>query len=275
MKKYLPLIGIGAAFIVLLVIFLMQPPTPSNSPNDSKNIYSNLNNNQCNVATISINGYLSTEESTDTPVSSWDISQAIRTMNFNGKIALVVFMDSDGGESEAAGEISNALDEVPVPTVTYVRGDALSGGYWIAASTKHIIALDTSLIGNIGVNSSFLDQSNYDQSQGYTYEQITSGPYKDADSIDKPLSDADREFLQGVNNDLFLIFSNVVMKGRGFTTQQLAAVDDGRFYVASKAMQLGLIDEVGDLDQVENYLSMKTGTDFDNLQLCPFPNIGA
>ncbi len=51
-------------------------------------------------------------------MSSWDISQAIRNTDLRGKVALVVFMDSDGGESEAAGEISAALDDVPIPTVT-------------------------------------------------------------------------------------------------------------------------------------------------------------
>lgn len=272
MKKHLPLIGIGIVFVVLLVILFMQPPTKGNSPADSKTIYDGINNTgSCNVATIPISGYLATEESSDTPVSSWDISQAIRNINFQGKIALVVFMDSDGGESEAAGEISAALDSVPVPTVTYVRGDALSGGYWIAASTGHITALPTSLIGNIGVNSSFLDETNYDANQGYTYEQITSGPYKDAGNTDTPLSNADREFLQGVNSDLFSIFSDIVMKGRGLSAEQFASVADGKFYVASKAMSLGLIDEIGDIDQVENYLSTKTGTGIDNIRFCPFP----
>lgn len=275
MKKNLPLIGFGVAFVVLAIVLLMQPPTKGNSPADSKSIYANSNFKQgsCNVATIAIGGFLDTEESSDTPVSSWDISQAIRNTNFQGMKALVVFLDSDGGLPNAAEEISSALDEVPVPTVTYVRGDALSGGYWIAASTGHIIALDTSLIGNIGVNSSFLDESGYDANQGYAYEQITSGPYKDADSVDKPLSDADREFLQGVNQDLFSVFSSVVMKGRGLTAAQFAAVGDGKYYVATKAINLGLIDEIGDLSQVENYISTKTGTPIDDVQLCAFPGM--
>ena len=155
--------------------------------------------------------------------------------------------------------------------MAYVRGDALSGGYWIAASTGHIIALQSSLVGNIGVNSSFLNQSEFDQSQGYTYEQITSGAYKDADSVDKPLTDANRAFIQGVTNDLFAVFSSVVMKGRNMTAQQFSAVSDGRYYVASKGLQLGLIDEIGDISQVENYVATKTGTNINNLQLCDFP----
>jgi len=271
MKKHIVLIISGVLLAALAIVFLAQSSSQqSDSSNASRSIYG-FAGSGCNVATLDVGGFLSSEESTDTPVSSWDVSQAIRNMDFNDKKALVVFLDSDGGTPAAADEIATALGEVHVPTVAYVRGDALSGGYWIAASTDHIVALKTALIGNVGVNSSFLNQTESDKQSGVTYEQITSGRYKDAGSIDKPLSVADREFLQGVNDDLFQIFTAVVTKGRGFTTQQFAAVADGKFYVASKALKLGLIDEIGDINTVENYISSKTGTNLGDINLCPFP----
>src|SRR6185437_7188399 len=232
MRKFIIVGSIVIACIILAVIFFARP-----SMRDAHEGIAHVfdGSGSCNVATVAVDGYLDSEESTSTPLSSWDISQSIRQLDLSDKKALVVFLDSYGGLPEAAEEISSALREVTIPTVAYVRGDALSGGYWIAASTNHIIALQTALIGNIGVNSSYLDESKSNGELGINYEEITSGQYKDAGNPDKTPNAADLQFLQQTNTDIFNIFKSVVMTGRNMTTQQFAAVSDAKFYVASEA----------------------------------------
>jgi len=221
----------------------------------------------CNIATVAIDGFLDTQASAD-QISSLEVAEAIRSLDLKNKDAVLFLIDSPGGLPPAAEEISRAIKELPLPTVAFVRGSALSGGYWVAASTGHITALETASVGSIGVTSSYLDETELNRKEGYTYQEITSGPYKEVGNVAKPLTEESKKYLTGLTDDLFRIFAKEVMQDRKLSEEQFALVADAKSYIAKKALDLGLIDQIGGMTEVRGYLADKTGLPEEDLAIC-------
>ena len=127
-----------------------------------------------------------------------------------------------------------------LPTAALVRGRALSGGYWVAASTDHIVAQSTATVGNIGVTSSYLEETELNKQKGYTFREITSGEYKEVGNVNKFLSATHKQYLQDRTNEIFKIFQNVVKAQRDLNQEELNRVTDGKFYIAEEALRLRL-----------------------------------
>ncbi|MBI2610370.1 S49 family peptidase [Candidatus Kaiserbacteria bacterium] len=223
---------------------------------------------KCNVGVISINGQLATYDSPES-IDSLRIAQSVRALEKDvGKKAAVLLINSSGGSGPAAEEIGDAVQDLGMPSVAFIREYALSGGYWVAASTDYIVALTTSLVGNIGVTGSYLEETAHNEKEGYVYREFTSGEYKEAGNVNARISPKQREFLQGNVNDLFAIFKDVVKKYRGMTEQQIEDISDGKYYVAEKALALGLVDEIGGIEEVKAYLATRLSVSPEDLLFC-------
>jgi len=224
--------------------------------------------NMCNVGVISLAGDINTM-STFENVDSFTIAEGIRDLvGQEGHVAVVILIDSFGGTTAAAEEISNAVEEISVPNVTFVRGAALSGAYWIASTTDYIVSLSTSIIGSIGVTSSYFEQTAFNKKEGLEYHEIVSGTFKEVGNANKPLAEEQRDYLQQHVDGAFDIFANVVKANRTLSDDQLARVSDGKFYLAAQAKEYGLIDEVGGMREVKNYLASQTELSAEELSLC-------
>ncbi|HTY39541.1 MAG TPA: S49 family peptidase [Candidatus Paceibacterota bacterium] len=263
MKKYIVVIILVVALVSLVVTIIVRS---NNNKTSSDNVGASSNDN-CNVAAVSISGFLNTE-SAGSGNSSLQVADAIRRIDPKDKKALLVYMDSPGGMPAAAEEVSDALNEVNLPKVTFVRGAALSSAYWIAASTGHIVALGASTIGSIGITSSYLDEVGLNQMRGYVYHEITTGPYKDAGRVDKPLTAEDKKYIQDTTDKMFQVFLKALKTYRDFSDDQLKAFSDGKYYLADDALKLGLIDQIGGFGDVKAYLAEKTNTSVGDLLIC-------
>ena len=262
MKKFLPLIGLAALLVILISVMIVSADNETVDFSGAPQF-----KGKCNVGVASIVGYLDTQRTED-HVDSLSISQGIRSLALDDYAAIVLLIDSEGGYPPAAEEISRAIDDIELPIAAFVRGYALSGGYWIAASAEHIVALETATIGNIGVTSSYLDEIGYNAKEGYAFQEIVSGEYKEVGNKDKPLTVEHRVYLQEYTNDLFFLFMDVVRKNRGLTDAQVSLVSQGKFYVAGKAKELGLIDDIGGITELKAYLSGRTNLETDELLFC-------
>ena len=202
-------------------------------------------------------------------MDSLRVAQAIRSLAFNSNyIAVVLLIDSRGGSATAAEEIGRAIDEIDLPVVAFVRGSALSGAYWVAASTDYIVALETSTIGSIGVNTSYLQETDHNQKEGYAYQEIVSGEYKNVGNSYKVLSEKHKKYLQEYTNDIFGVFKDVVMRKRNLSEQDFSKVADGKFFIAKNAVGINLVDKIGGIPEVKEYLSGVTATEKNRLLLC-------
>jgi protease IV len=187
--------------------------------------------------------------------SSPTIVQFIEEANGNPTVkAIVLEINSPGGSAVASDEIGAAVKRSTKPVVSVIRELGASGGYWIASSSEHIVANRMSITGSIGVISSYLEFSGLMKEYGVGYERLVAGDNKDIGTPYKKLSAREKKVLQKKLDMIHDYFIQEVASNRGMSEQSIRDVATGEFYLGIEALELGLIDELGDLENVEHYL---------------------
>ncbi len=263
----------GLGFIILFIILsigsyaLYDFSKDSTSEDGSNKIAENTN---CNVAGINIRGGISTYVVRDGDgkktkdyfdgVASEDVNYEIEKAEKNEKIkAILIEIDSGGGNPVAAEEIANAIKASKKPTVALIRESGLSAAYWLATGANHIFASRNSDVGSIGINSSYMDDIGKNKKDGRNYIQLMSGKYKNSGSPNKPLTEEDRILLMRDVKIYHQNFIEDVSKNRNLPIEKVRAIADGSSVLGQKAKELGLIDEIGGVMEVKKYLEEKIG----------------
>ena len=215
-----------------------------------------------NVALIKVYGdivgYEEVWESGWMQTSSEKVLEYINQININEQIkAIIVEIDSGGGEPVASEEIYMALKRTQKPTVALIKGMGASGAYVVAIGTDKIYASNFSDVGSIGVTMSYLDYSKQNEKEGITYQQLSSGKFKDAGDMDKELTVEEKELLMRDINKVHRMFVEIVAENRDLDYDYVAKLADGSTMLGIDAKEVGLIDEIGDLEDVKEYLSNK------------------
>ncbi len=224
----------------------------------------NKDKSDCNVANIKLYGDLYTyvKETDDCKdcASSEEVVNQIRDAEANNDIkAILLTIDSTGGNPVAAEEIANTLKQASKPTVALIRSSGDSGAYFAATGAERIFASDMSDVGSIGITSSYVDNSKKNQKDGLTYNSLSLGKYKDTGNPDKPLTDEEKKMIL---NDLqvgYDIFIKNVANNRHLDIEKVKVLADGNSMDGQKALDNGLIDQLGSLSDVETYLANKIG----------------
>lgn len=183
--------------------------------------------------------------------SAPEIMEAIRAAARRPDVkALVLRINSPGGTSGASQEIALELDRLRgsgKPIVTSMSDVCASGGYWVACSTDQIVANGATLTGSIGVIMEMNNIEGLYKKLGIRNEVIKSGIYKDIGSPTRPLTDNEREMLQGMVSDTYQQFVEQVKQGRKgkIGEEKLLEIADGRIFTGRQALQLGLVDSLG------------------------------
>ncbi len=190
--------------------------------------------------------------------SSEKVLEYINQINKNENIkAIIVEIDSGGGELVASEEIYMALKRTQKPTVALIKEIGASGAYLIAIGTDKIYASNFSEVGSIGVTMSYLDYSKQNEKEGITYQQLSSGKFKDTGDLDKELTDEEKELLMRDINKAHRMFVEIVAENRALDFEYVDKLADGSTMLGIDAREVGLIDEIGDLEDVKEYLSNK------------------
>jgi len=161
--------------------------------------------------------------------------------------AVVVRIDSPGGAVAPSQEIYSALRNLrkKKKVVVSMGNLAASGGYYIAAAADEIFASPGTLTGSIGVL--FLHFNVRPLLDAVKVEETTlkSGKYKDTLSPFRPVTEQDREEVQGISDDVYMQFIRDVAEGRGLKEEEVRKLADGRIYTGRRAKELRLVDELG------------------------------
>ncbi|MGC8937874.1 MAG: signal peptide peptidase SppA [Thermodesulfovibrio sp.] len=164
--------------------------------------------------------------------------------------AIVLRVDSPGGavvpSQEIYEEIKRTISVKPV--VVSMGSVAASGGYYISCPATKIIANPGTLTGSIGVLIEIPNIKGLLDKIGVKAEVIKSGKYKDITSPFKTLQSDEKEILQRLIDDVHEQFIKAVSEGRKIPLEKVKKIADGRVFTGIKAKELGLVDEVGDLD---------------------------
>jgi protease-4 len=178
--------------------------------------------------------------------------------------AVVLRINSPGGTVAASEtlyeEIKSFRAKTGKPVIAYFQDVAASGAYLIACAADEIIAQRGSVTGSIGVVMLTVDLSGLLSKLGVTTEAIKSGPYKDAGSPFRGMRPEERKVFQGLVDEFYRHFLEVVAAGRpNLTTDEIATLADGRVYSAQQALEEGLIDRIGSLREAIRIAKERAG----------------
>ena len=195
-----------------------------------------------NVGVVEVNGVIS---------SSMETVETIKRFRENTSIkALVIRVNSPGGgvgpSQEIYREISKTREEKIV--VASLGSVAASGGYYIASAADKIVANPGTITGSIGVVMEYANIRKIVEKIGLIPVVIKSGEFKDIGSPVRKITEKEREILQDVVDELHLQFIEDAARGRGMEFEDVDALADGRIYTGKKAMELNLIDKLGNFE---------------------------
>lgn len=162
--------------------------------------------------------------------------------------AIVVQINSPGGGVVASDEITRRLTELEKPVVVSMGTTAASGGYMIATAADYIYATPYTLTGSIGVISQFVTAEELLNDLGVEIVVVTAGDVKDFGSVSRDMTEAEREYWQGLIDEIHQGFIAQVAEGRNMALEDVQAVADGRVVLGEQAAELGLVDAVGYYD---------------------------
>jgi len=233
-----------------------------------------VSNGLCNIAVLPIEGVvlpyhgLGEFEMVITPET---VEKFMDTVEREGEIdAVLLEINSPGGTPVASERIAERFRSSNLPVVGVIGDVGASGGYMIAAATDYLIASPMSDVGSIGVNMSFVEESEKNEEEGLTYVQLTTGKFKDIGSPNRPITEEEKKLLQA---DLDLVhneFINIISDYRGLDRDEVVALADGASMPGIKALNAKLIDELGGRAEATTVFSKILEMDEKSVKYCEF-----
>ncbi len=186
--------------------------------------------------------------------------------------AVVLDIDSPGGSAFASEDIYLAARKLAKkkPLVAAVRGVGASGSYMVAVAAQRIFALPTAMIGSIGVISARPMVEQLLEKVGVEMIVAKAGASKDAGSLFRKPTPEEIEREQSLLDDVHARFQEIVAEGRaGLTPERVKELATGDIHLGSKALELGLVDELGDLDDAIQHAAGLAGIGPETIVLRP------
>jgi protease-4 len=169
--------------------------------------------------------------------------------------AVVLRINSPGGSVTASEEIQREvlLSRDKKPVIVSMGDYAASGGYWIATGANHIFAEPNTITGSIGVFGLQFNVQKLANSNGLTWDVVKTGRYADRTTISRPKTPQELAISQKSVNQIYDQFLNKVAESRKLPKQKVAQIAQGRVWSGQDAKALGLVDEIGGIDDAIEY----------------------
>ena len=217
------------------------------------------------IAVIYANGEIRGGKSTDGVMGSKTIEAAIKKARLDTNVkAIVLRVNSPGGSALASDVMwrETVLAKAEKPFIVSMGDLAASGGYFISCNADKIYASETTITGSIGVFGLMpVTEKFFKNKLGITFQsEQTNAHSKFPDGISK-LDDAEYAVINEAIIDIYEDFVGKVAKGRGMTVDQVKEVARGRVWTGTDALEIGLVDEIGGLDEAIAYAVKEAGLD--------------
>lgn len=215
------------------------------------------------LAVIFAEGGISMGKSSDGTIGGASLSKTIREAREDTTVkAIVLRVNSPGGSGLASDiiwrEVQLAREVKPV--VVSMGDVAASGGYYIAAPATKIFAEPTTVTGSIGVFGMIPNLEGFFKNKlGITFDGAKTHKYADMLTTSRPLNAEERLIIQGYIDDFYNGFLERVATGRNMTLAEVDSVAQGRVWTGTDAMRLGLVDEIGGLEDAIAAASQMAG----------------
>ncbi len=206
------------------------------------------------VAVLFAEGNIVDGESDDMyQVASSDMIDEIRKLANNDKIkAVVLRVNSPGGSALASEVILRELNLLrkKKPLVVSMGDLAASGGYYISCQADSIFAMPNTITGSIGVFSMFFNTEKLMKNKlGVTFDGVKNAPYADFPNATRAMTPDEAQKMQSSVDNIYTIFKSRVAMGRKLNIENVDSIAQGRVWTGSDAKEIGLVDEIGNLDR--------------------------
>jgi protease-4 len=174
--------------------------------------------------------------------------EALERLEKSSAAAVIVHINSPGGTTAGSEQLYDALMRLKAkkPLVVVVEGLAASGGYITAIAADYIVAQQSSLVGSIGVLFQFPNFTELLKTVGVKVEEVKSSPLKAAPNGFEPTSPEARAAIDALVKDSYAWFRDLVKARRAMDDALLEKVADGRVFTGRQAVELKLVDAIGD-----------------------------
>lgn len=202
------------------------------------------------IATIPIEGVIArttlVNRATGATVTTGmaDIQAMLTHALGNPDVRGVLFsIHSPGGQAYGIKELADSISTARrvKPCAAWVDGQCTSAAFWLAAATGAVFAGPSAVVGSIGVLYRHLDLSGLNKNIGINCTYVTAGSHKAVGNADTPLSERDRDILQGHVNALYDLFTTDVSRHMGLDPEALTTWADGRIFLGREAERIGLV----------------------------------
>lgn len=189
--------------------------------------------------------------------------------------AVVLRVNSPGGSVVASDKIKVELDLLrkDKPLIASYGNYAASGGYWISNNCDYIFSNATTLTGSIGVYSMIPDFSRTAKEIAHV-NVVTIGSNRHGDMYSgmRPLDRAELAYMQKSVEDIYTRFTSIVAEGRDMTVEAVDEIAQGRVWAGSDALEIGLVDQIGTLEDAVSYaMASIGGSDLSAYQIAEYP----
>lgn len=244
LKSFFKALGCGIKFIntyfktfvlLLIVIWILMP-----SANSSSNL--------ANLERIDLKGEIFD--------SSAVLEKIINAKNDSNIKGVLFVIDSPGGAFAPSMELALAIKDLKIkkPVLVYASGTMASGSYLAGVGANKILANPASFIGSIGVIMEGADLSGLANKLGIKEQTIQAGEFKSAGTFARAWNENERNFLQGLIDQSYDLFTGFVVKERALDLNKKDQWANARVFLAAKAKELGLIDELSNYENAKKEL---------------------
>ncbi|MBQ5840118.1 MAG: signal peptide peptidase SppA [Bacteroidaceae bacterium] len=174
--------------------------------------------------------------------------------------AVVIRVNSPGGSAFASEQIWRevCLLKEKKPVIISMGGLAASGGYYISCAANRIFAEPTTLTGSIGIFGMVPDVSELITKKiGLKFDVVKTNEMADLGTMSRPVSQAEGAQLQHMINRGYDLFTQRVADGRGISQDSVKVIAEGRVWTGEQGLKIGLVDELGNLDQAVAYAAQQ------------------
>lgn len=184
------------------------------------------------------------------------LEKIINAKNDDSIKGVLLLIDSPGGAFAPSMELALAIKDLKAkkPVLVYASGTMASGSYLVGVGANKILANPASFIGSIGVIMQTADLSGLANKLGIKEQTIQAGEFKSAGTFTRPWNKQEKQFLQNLIDQSYELFTDFVAKERGLALDQKDQWANARVFLAAKAKELGLIDELSNYENAKKEL---------------------
>lgn len=227
------------------------------------------------IAVIYANGNI-LEQDDPNNISGDRFASIIAKVRADSTVKAVVFrVNSPGGTVLAASKIKEEIDLTrdEKPVIASYGDYAASGGYWISNSCDHIFTNATTLTGSIGVFSAIPEFGKTLKDIAHVnMVPVKSHKHSDMLSLTRPFDAEETAWMQVYVDDIYNNFVSIVAEGREMTFEAVDEIAQGRVWTGADALKIGLVDEIGTLEDAIKYAASMAGdADVKNWGIASYP----